>query len=230
MRTLTVSSPTPIRLNKYLADAGIVSRREADRLIEARNVSVNGKVVTLGHKVSNKDSISISLPHKALTYALYHKPRGEVTGAIPSLPGCLPVGRLDKESEGLLLYTNDFRVTEALLHPDNKREKEYLVMVREKATPRVERLLLSGISTQEATYAPVKHVHIHADGHSISITITEGKKHEIRRMLNALNLTVLLLRRVRIMSFKLHGVGKGSVHTLSEAQQKRLLTELDITL
>lgn len=229
MKTITVKVKEPTRLNKFLSEEGVVSRRAADKLIENGLVMVNDKVAVLGTKVHGGDTVSLKKVEQPLQYALYYKPRGEITGRIESLPGCEPVGRLDKESEGLLIYTNDYRVTDALLHPRNSREKEYEVKIREKATPRVVTILKRGIKTQEATYAPVKSVQIYGEGYNIRIIITEGKKHEIRRMLNALNLTVLSLKRVRIMSFVSHGLKSGVVHVLTPRQVTSLLTELGIT-
>jgi 23S rRNA pseudouridine2604 synthase len=229
MKTITAQLEAPVRINKYLSDQGLVSRRKADEYIKKDLVSINGKSVTLGTKVSDGDIVTISLPHVDYTYALYVKPRGEVTGRIPEIPNCEPVGRLDKDSEGLLFYTDDYRVVDALLNPKFAREKEYDVVVREKATPRVETLLKQGIRTQETTYAPVKSVRIYNEGHSIKIILTEGKKHEIRRMLNALNLTIISLRRVRIMSFVIHGLAAKKVHILNKRQQETLLKELKIS-
>lgn len=228
MKTLHVKEKEETRLNKYLSEQGVVSRRSADKLIEEGLVTINGKVAVLGSKVKNGDTVSFKKVETPLMYALYYKPRGEITGRIEALPGCEPVGRLDKESEGLLLYTNDYRVTEAILHPRNAREKEYEVKIREKATPRVMTILKRGIKTQEATYAPVKSVQIYGEGYNIRIIITEGKKHEIRRMLNALNLTVLSLKRVRIMSFVSHGLKAGVVHILTPKQTETLLKDCGI--
>lgn len=216
------------RINVFLRDEGAGSRRAIDDYIAQSHVFINGKAATLGSKVKYHDKVTIKTVKKDLVYALYHKPRGEVTGKLPSLPGCEPLGRLDKESEGLLLYSNDYRVVDALLNPKFAREKEYEVTVREKTTPRVVTLLKKGIRTQEAQYAPVKAVSIYGEGRSIRIILTEGKKHEIRRMLNALNLTVLSLKRVRIMSFVLHGLKAKTVHTLTPSQVTTLLKECGI--
>jgi len=228
MKTIKVKTDEVTRLNKYLSTSGVVSRRNADELIKNGLVSINDKTAILGDKVNDGDIISFKKIETPLTYALYYKPRGEVTGRVAGLPGCEPVGRLDKESEGLLLYTNDYRVVDAVLHPIHAREKEYEVQVREKTTPRVVTLLKRGIKTQEATYSPVKSVHIYGEGRSIRIVITEGKKHEIRRMLNALNLTVLSLKRVRIMSFVSHGLKAGVPHILSQKQKETLLKDCGI--
>lgn len=230
MKTITVQEKVSTRLNKYISEQGVVSRRHADEMITSGHILVNGKKAILGQKVIHGDVISLVQVSKEHVYALYNKPRGEVTGKLPSLPGCDPVGRLDKESEGLLLYTNDYRVVDALLHPRHAREKEYEVSVREKMTPRVITLLRRGIRTQETTYAPVKSVSIYNEGRSLRIIITEGKKHEIRRMLNALNLTVLSLKRVRIMSFSYRGIAPGKVHTLTERQQETLFKDLGLEI
>ena len=229
MKEIKVTTPEPIRINVFLRNEGLGSRRAIDNSITRGNVTINGKFASLGSKVTKNDTVTIKTVEKDLVYALYHKPRGEVTGRIASLPGCEPLGRLDKESEGLLLYSNDYRVVDALLNPKFAREKEYDVVIREKATPRVITLLKKGITTQEAEYAPVKAVTIYNEGYSLKIILTEGKKHEIRRMLNALNLTVVSLKRVRIMSFVLHGLKKGEVHLLTPKQVTSLLTECGVT-
>lgn len=228
MKTIKATNKEPVRINVFLRDEGVGSRRTIDDYISKNYVVINGKHATLGSKVSHGDTVSVTAINKDLIYALYHKPRGEVTGKHPLLPDCEPLGLLDKESEGLLLYSNDFRVVDALLNPKFGREKEYEVTIREKATPRVVTLLKKGIYTQEATYAPVKAVTIYNEGFSLRIILTEGKKHEIRRMLNALNITVLTLKRVRIMSFVLHGIKAKGLHKLDAKQVTVLLTECGI--
>ena len=228
MQEIKVTTKDSVRINIFLRDCGVGSRRTIDDYISKKYITINKKIATLGSKVKNGDTIGISSPTKNIIYALYHKPRGEVTGQLASLPLCEPMGRLDKESEGLLLYTNDYRVSDALLNPKHGREKEYEINVREKATPRVITLLKKGIYTQEGTFAPVKAVSIYNEGYSLRIILTEGKKHEIRRMLNALNLTILSLKRVRIMSFTIHGLKSGAIHMLNDRQIKTLLTDCEI--
>jgi pseudouridine synthase len=228
MQEIKVDTKDPVRINVFLRDTGFGSRRAIDDYITKKYVKINKKDATLGSKVKKGDIITISSPQKKLIYALYNKPRGEVTGKHTDIPTCEPLGRLDKESEGLLLYTNDYRVVDAVLNPKYGREKEYEVVVREKATPRVVTLLKKGISTQEETYAPVKSVTIYNEGHSLRIILTEGKKHEIRRMLNALNLTVVSLKRTRIMSFTAHGLKQGDIHILTPKQIVTLLNDCRI--
>ncbi|MCF7843805.1 hypothetical protein K9M47_02830 [Candidatus Gracilibacteria bacterium] len=228
MKEIKVTTTEPVRINAFLRDQGIGSRRTIDDYITKNYVTINKKPATLGSKVSKNDIVQVKHITKDLIYALYNKPRGEVTGRHESIPGCEPLGRLDKESDGLLLYSNDYRVVDALLNPKHGREKEYEVVIREKATPRVITLLKKGIRTQEAQYAPVKSVAIYNEGYSLRIILTEGKKHEIRRMLNALNLTVISLKRVRIMSFVVHGLKSKAVHILTPKQVETLLTECGI--
>lgn len=228
MKEIKATNLKEKRINVFLRDEGFGSRRFIDHTITKGNVSINGKPASLGSKVKHHDTVTIKTIQKDMVYALYHKPRGEVTGRIPILPQCEPLGRLDKESEGLLFYTNDYRIVDALLNPKFAREKEYEVVVREKATPRVVTLLKKGITTQEATYAPVRAVSIYNDGYSLKIILTEGKKHEIRRMLNALNLTVVSLKRIRIMSFVLHGIKAKGVHLLSSKQIATLFKDCEL--
>lgn len=204
------------RINKVLQDTGFYSRREADRLIESRKVHVNGNRAVLGQILRAGDSLEVRAGSdyitKELKYALYYKLVGEVTGPKDNeqLKDLHPVGRLDKESEGLLMYTNDPTLTEEMLNPVNKVEKEYRVKTREKMTPRVEKIMMSGMYTQEAQYAPAKKVIIDDGGHYVSITLIEGKKHEIRRMLNALNITIVSLKRIRIHNMRLSTMKPGS--------------------
>ena len=128
MREIISTNKDEKRINAFLRDEGVGSRRTIDDYIDKGYVTINGKAATLGSKVKSGDKITVTTPHKDLLYALYYKPRGEVTGRHPELPGCEPLGRLDKESEGLLLYTNDYRVSDALLNPKHGREKEFLRM------------------------------------------------------------------------------------------------------
>lgn len=228
MKEIKVELKSPTRINVFLRDHGIGSRRAIDDYISKNYVTINKKKATLGSKVSNGDIVTITHPKKEYLYALYNKPRGEITGKLEKLPDCEPMGRLDKESSGLLLYTNDYRISDALLNPKNSREKEYEVVIREKATPRVITLLKKGIRTREATYSPVKSVSIYNEGYLLKIVLTEGKKHEIRRMLNALNLTIISLQRVRIMSFVIHGIKSKQIHILTQKQTTTLLKDCGI--
>lgn len=228
MKEIHSTTKEAVRINVFLRDEGLGSRRDIDEYIQKGYVAINKKQAALGSKVLYKDIVTLKIIQKELLYALYHKPKGETTGRLESLPSCEPLGRLDKESEGLLLYSNDYRIVDALLNPKFAREKEYDVTIREKATPRVITLLKKGIRTQEAQYAPVKAVTIYNEGYSLKIILTEGKKHEIRRMLNALNLTVISLKRIRIMSFVIHGMKAKTIHILNQKQVDTLLKDCEL--
>lgn len=230
MKRHIVFTDKEIRLNKYLAQTGICSRREADALMEAKKIAVNGRHVSPGIKVVNGDALTIMKDEAPCAYFLYFKPRGEVVAPKNEKGIALdPVGRLDKDSEGIILYTNDYRVTERMLHPDYEHPKEYTVTVREKPTPRVERLLLAGIRTQEGIYKPAKKVAIFPEQRKIVITLTEGKKHEVRRMLNALNLTIDKLVRTKLLFFTPLNLKSGMTRELTKLEKARLLKELSLT-
>lgn len=212
-----------VRLNKYLADQGILSRRKIDKLIEEKKIHLNDKIATLGEQVKAGDSIFINQTLEEKRYFLYNKPRGETTDfKIIDKIRYEHVGRLDKESEGLLMYTNDFSIMNPILNPENAYEREYLVQVKESVTPRVKTILERGIYTQERTYAPAKRVILEANKHTIDIILTEGKKHEIRRMLNALHLTILSLKRVRFLFLRLGKLKPGEFRELTESEQEKL--------
>lgn len=219
-----------VRINKYLSESGILSRREADKLITENKIHINNKVAILGDKVKNGDSVFINQKLEKLKYFIYNKKRGEETSfKIKGETRLEPIGRLDKESEGLLIYSNDFRIVEKLLNPKNKLEREYFVTVREKTTPRVKNILEKGIKTQEGVYAPAKKVTISEEEKNlIKIILTEGKKHEIRRMLNALNFTILSLKRVRFEFLKLENLKPGQMRELTNIEQEKLLRLLKI--
>lgn len=219
-----------VRLNKYLSESGILSRREADKLISEKKIHINDKIAILGDKVKNGDSLFINQKLEKLKYFIYNKKRGEETSyKIKEETRLEPIGRLDKESEGLLIYSNDFRIVEKLLNPENKLEREYWVTVREKTSPRVKNILEKGINTREANYAPAKKVTISEDDKNlIKIVLTEGKKHEIRRMLNALNFTILSLRRIRFEFLKIENLRSGQIRELTPTEQEKLLKLLKI--
>lgn len=219
-----------VRINKFLSDFGVLSRREADKLISEKKIHINDKIAKLGDRVKNNDSIFINQKLENLKYFIYHKKRGEETAfKIIDKIRYEPIGRLDKESEGLLIYSNDYRIVEKLLNPKNKLEREYFVRVREKATPRVKTILEKGIKTKEATYSPAKNIILdEEDRNLIKITLIEGKKHEIRRMLNALNLTILSLKRVRFHFLKLERLRAGEFRELKGEELKKFLENLSV--
>lgn len=223
----------PMRINKYLALKGFATRREADKLIEMGVIFINNKKAGLGQKVEFGDQVEIRQDSKAsYRYVAYYKPRGAVThsakGGEPdvaesfSTVGLFPIGRLDKESEGLLILTNDGRVTERLLSPENEHVKEYVVTTQEKIRAGIPGILGKGMDTH--LYGVLKPARAKIlDDHVMQIDLVEGKKHQIRVMLDELHLTVRKLKRNKIMNIKL-GI-------LRPGQQREILgRELEIFL
>ena len=209
------------RVQKILAAAGYGSRRGCESLIEAGRVRVNGNVIKLGDKAdANRDKITLDgqlISVEALRYVLLNKPRGVVSSLDPQgerktvrdlipLPGRLyPVGRLDLESEGLVLMTNDGELTNRLTHPKYGHEKEYEVLI--DGHPKDEQIqswrrgvVLDGEWTARAR---VKIFRKGASGTWLQITMREGKKHQIRRTADSLGMWVKRLRRVRMGSLRL---------------------------
>ena len=223
----------PMRVNKYLALKGFATRREADRLVEMGVVFINEKKAVLGQQVAFGDKVELRQDKRAdYRYVAYYKPRGSVTHSAKhgegdvaeefSTSGLFPVGRLDKESEGLLILTNDGRVTERLLSPDSEHIKEYVVTTQEKIRAGIPGILSKGMDTH--IYGRLKPAQAKLlDDHVMQIDLVEGKKHQIRIMLDELHLTVRKLKRNKIMNIKLA--------TLKPGQQREILgRELEVFL
>ncbi|MFZ2187192.1 MAG: pseudouridine synthase [Candidatus Moraniibacteriota bacterium] len=230
----------PIRINRYLALQGLATRRSADELIVSGAVYINGQKAQLGDRVQSADKVDIirskKQPAKAFAYVAYYKPRGIITHSpqeeeraikdISPFPELAPLGRLDKASEGLILLTDDGRVTDRLLHPRFAHEKEYLATVREKVLPSVKMLLETGIES-EGDHLAAKKIQI-LGAHTIIIVLTEGKKHQIRRMLDAAHLTVEKLVRTRIMGVHLGALKPGQSRILKGSARASFLKSIDL--
>ena len=204
------------RINVALRNTGKATRREADELISAGKVYVNGVKATLGMQVSPTDQIEIRGKTKEYRYFLYNKPIGIVTTqpqgdekdivSTSKFPiKVFPIGRLDKESSGLLIMTNDGRITDDLLSPDKDHEKEYIVNVDKMVTrifkEKMEKGVLIGGDQKLDQYKP-KPCNVQLIGDkSFSIILTEGKNRQIRRMTEALGFKVMKLERTRIGKF-----------------------------
>ncbi len=219
----------PIRINKYLKDKNIASRREADKLVNAGLVFVNGKRAENGQKVNEEDKISIKENKnnkKDLKYFIYYKPKGLPTQAQSEFQsvilqwkdkGVYPVGRLDKESEGLLILTNDGRFAREVLSDKKAYEKEYLVTTKERLRAGLEEIFESGMETDIfGKLLPVKSKIISKN--KISMILNEGKKHQIRVMLSELNYNVTSLKRVRIGKFELGNLKPGESKKINPGQ------------
>src|SRR3989344_9257034 len=192
--TAPMEDAFPMRINKYLARKKYCTRREADTLIEKGLVMLNGKHAVLGDKVQEKDVVEVKFRQKKYHYYAYNKPRGIIThspqgdevdiaSSIP-LKGVFPIGRLDKDSEGLLILTDDGRITDKLLNPDEAHEKEYLVATKEELAENFKKKMESGVDIEGYMTKPAI---VRVLGtNKFSIALTEGKKHQIRRMCAAL--------------------------------------------
>ncbi|MFZ1987561.1 MAG: pseudouridine synthase [Minisyncoccia bacterium] len=232
----------PMRINRYLAHRGIATRKDADTLIEKGQVFINSRKAVLGDKVNEKDVVDVRRSGKQPTYryVAYHKPIGVVTHSAedeeediklatethPELRGLFPVGRLDKNSHGLIILTNDGRVTDRLLNPDRVHDKEYAVKVRETLRDSFQKYMERGVDIGDYTTKPCK-VRVTGE-HAFSITLTEGKKHQVRRMAEAMHLTISDLRRVRIMNIKLGDVPPNGYRPIKDAELALFLKELGL--
>jgi len=216
----------PIRINKYLRDKGLASRREADKLVEGGLVFVNGKRVENGTMVNEKDKVLVKTPKgqlaKEYKYLAYYKPRNlptqDLTGKQSVITdwkdrGLYPIGRLDKSSEGLLLLTNDGRFARQVLSDSKRYEKEYVVAVKEPLRPGIVRIFESGMETQAlGKLLPAKARLINAN--RIQVVLNEGKHHQIRIMLSELGYTISSLKRVRIGDIKIDNLKPGETRPL----------------
>ncbi|MCL5795333.1 MAG: rRNA pseudouridine synthase [Patescibacteria group bacterium] len=218
----------PIRINKYLAKKNICSRRKADDFISRKLVKINGRTAVLGDKVQKEDRVELNSKVEKITqkfiYLAYNKPIG-VASHLPqeneigiretsSLPkDIFPVGRLDKESRGLMILTNDGRITEKLLDPKFYHEKEYEVLVNKPINNYFINKMQNGIRLEGFTTRPCQLKKL--DTNKFSIVLTEGKKHQIRRMCTALGYEVKDLQRVRIGQIRLKDLAVGATRPLT---------------
>lgn len=198
-----------MRLNKYLAHQGISTRRGADALIAAGKIFINGKRAAIGAQVGESDKVTVAgVPDTDHVYYAYYKPVGVITvGREPDTKSIadvarfptkvFPVGRLDKDSEGLIIMTNDGRVSERLLHPDREHEKEYVVTVDKDITHEFLVKMFRGVKIKSGKTKESKIRR--KDKHTFEIVLSEGKNRQIRRMCGTLGYQVKKLKRIRVM-------------------------------
>ncbi|MFA7169667.1 MAG: pseudouridine synthase [Candidatus Paceibacterota bacterium] len=228
----------PVRINKYLAEKEICSRREADKLIAEGKILINGKKANLGEMVNENDEVNVTGDLKKLFYVAYNKPAGIVTNCpqkgekeiknILKLDfECFPVGRLDKESHGLILLSNDGRITDRLLNPRNYHEKEYRVELNRELQDNDLRQLRQGITLDGGFITKPCEIKMIND-FSFSIVLTEGKNRQIRRMCLALGYDVVDLNRVRIMNIELGSLPEGHYKILAGEVLEEFLGSLEM--
>lgn len=235
------------RLQKILQKAGVASRRNAEELIAQGKVKVNGKVVTtLGTKASFSDEIIVNgqkLKVEEKVYYVLFKPEGyvsttndqfnrlTVTDLIPVSEKIFPVGRLDYDTSGILILTNDGDFANALMHPKYKIEKEYSVKVKGLVRKETSKLICRGVDLGGFTTQPAKIFNVKYDDKkthtTLNIVITEGKYHQVKRMFAKFDHEVLKLKRERYGCIDLKGLNKGQFRNLKIHEVKKLwnLTE-----
>lgn len=231
-----------MRINKYLAEQKIASRREADVLIEAGKVLVNGQKAELGQQLNEGDDIEIIGKQKKYKYLAYYKGRGIITHSPADgetdiacrlkkdygITDVNPIGRLDKNSEGLMLLTNDGRLTGPILDSEKNHEKEYDVTVDKPVTASFVKIMNLGVNIEGYKTKPAKVKQNPKNNKRFRLVITEGKKHQIRRMCAALGYQVQTLKRVRIMNIELGDLKPNQYRKISAEELHVLLKKLDI--
>lgn len=233
------------RLNKFIASSGLCSRRGADELILAKKVLVNGKVVEeLGFQVGPKDKVTIdgkTIKPAKLDYYRFYKPAGYVTTADdekgrktiydvipPELKHLKPVGRLDRESTGLIIMTNDGELINEMTHPSVKVPKIYLVSVNGKLTPEDGEKMYNGIEIETDTgekrtaYAEVLPIELTNKASTVQVTLYQGINRQIRKMFAKLGFEVTSLKRVQHGTITLEGMKKGQIKIIKPKQLKEL--------
>lgn len=227
-----------MRINKFLADKGIASRRHADEMIAAGRVTINGVVATLGANVEDGDEVAldgivIEATEKKMEYYLMNKPKGvvctvsddrgrkTVIDLLPEGVGrVFPVGRLDYETEGLLILTNDGDLAYRLTHPMTEIPKTYMAKIEGTLTEKDLNPIRSGVELDGVMTKKCK-AHIVETNKAytkVHITITEGKNRQVRRMFEAIGRNVELLRRVSIGQLKLTGLDRGQTRKLTDQE------------
>lgn len=224
-----------IRLNKYLSDAGICSRRQADRWIEEKRITVNGETARTGMKIALDSEVCIDgkpikKEEKKVLLAM-NKPAGIVCTAekreknnivdyMKYSKRIYPVGRLDKDSTGLLLLTNDGELVNKIMRAGNYHEKEYLVSVNKPVTEEFCRKMSCGVAILDTVTRPCK---VEKTGEkSFRIILTQGLNRQIRRMCETLGYRVLTLQRVRIMNIRLGSLKEGTWRSIEGKERKEL--------
>ena len=234
-----------VRLQKFMSECGVASRRKSEELIESGKVRVNGAVASLGDKINpKKDTVTVSgkkiVKQKEHKYIMLHKPRGFITTMsdemerkcvaqlISDVPQRVyPVGRLDKDSEGLLLMTNRGDLANDIIHAGNFHEKEYLVTVDQPFNAAFLKKMREGVELKElgVTTRPCR---VEAVGpKAFRIILTQGLNRQIRRMCGELGYRVLTLKRIRIMNILLGRLNTGDFRRATAKELEELMWQLE---
>lgn len=230
----------PIRINKYLALENICSRREADEFIKVGKIAINGRRAVLGDKVQKDDLVEVVKDlDKEYIYLAFNKPRRIIThspqGEETSIEEFInypkkvfPIGRLDKDSRGLIILTNDGRITDKLLNPENNNEKEYIVKVHKPITGAFIKKMGAGVVLDDGYETKPCVVKMIGD-YLFSIVLTEGKKRQIRRMCQVLGYEAVDLKRIRILNILLGDLHSGQQRKISGRELEDFLAQLGIS-
>lgn len=225
-----------MRLNKYLSDAGVCSRREADRFIEAGRVKVDGKPALMGQKVLPSQRIEMDgkliKKEEEKVLLAFNKPKGivcttskkekdNIIDFINYGKRIYPVGRLDKDSEGLILLTNQGELVDKILRGSNYHEKEYVVTVNKRITPEFLRAMSSGVPILDTVTRPCEIEQI--DIRTFRIILTQGLNRQIRRMCEYFDYRVVDLKRVRVMNIHLGRLKSGTYRRVAGTELDELL-------
>jgi 23S rRNA pseudouridine2604 synthase len=226
------------RINKYLSEVGYCSRREADRLIEKSKVKINGKIASLGDQVEESDAVTVEgrdvKPHNDFVYIALNKPvgitsttdqkiRGNIIDFMQYPKRIFHVGRLDKDSEGLILMTNDGDIVNEILRAENAHEKEYIVQVDRVLSEDFASKMSSGVPILNTITKPC--IVEKLGPKRFKIVLTEGMNRQIRRMCEFFGYGVVSLKRTRIMNISLD-VPVGKYRYLTEEEKQTLFSLL----
>lgn len=232
-----------MRINKFISETGFCSRREADRLVESGKVTINGVTAELGSQAEDGDDVRINgqpiKEKRKRVYIALNKPIGitstteqHIQGNIVDFVGhkerIFPIGRLDKDSEGLILMTNDGDIVNRILRAEGRHEKEYIVTVDRAVTPSFLRGMSTGVKILGEMTLPCTVTRI--SERVFRIILTEGKNRQIRRMCSAFGYEVRKLKRIRIMNIHLGEQATGTWRELTAAEKSELSTLLDYNM
>lgn len=221
-----------VRINKYLAERGVCSRRQADVLIEDGKVFVNGKIAVKGMSISGDEDVQVNgkpLAEKRseLCYLAFNKPVGIMTSMDPNghetiatfldlKERLFPIGRLDVASSGLLILTNDGELSATIMHPSHDHEKEYIVTLEQEIQNEDLEKMASGMMILGSKTKPAKILRVGKN--RFHITLTEGRNRQIRRMCEQLGHEVRALKRIRIMNIELGNLLTGTTRLLTQKE------------
>ncbi|SFC19411.1 23S rRNA pseudouridine2604 synthase [Bacillus sp. OV322] len=228
-----------MRINKFISETGYCSRREADKLVEAKRITINGKLAELGSQAGPDDDVRVDGrplgEKKKPVYIALNKPVGITSTTELHVPGNIidfigyperifPIGRLDKDSQGLILLTNDGDIVNKILRAENNHDKEYIVTVNKPITDSFLKGMASGVEILDTVTKPCEVYRINS--RTFKIILTQGLNRQIRRMCQAFDYRVDKLERVRIMNIHLNKLKSGSWRNLTAGELQDLMNKL----